>query len=187
MILGAASYNNTARDNGWAAICDGTANFDHPDLRRFLALWRRTRAQGPLAWSNLPPLLKPYLPDAAVYQRTSSGEERRWRVVRMGSHFAQIMGNLSGKFLDEVIPAGTLPRWYAALDATLGGDGPLRFLARVDNSGMPFLTGEYFTAPLIGEDGSASLVLSVGRFTGGRRWDEIADEARLALGLGRPA
>ncbi|MDE1939857.1 MAG: hypothetical protein KGI68_12620 [Alphaproteobacteria bacterium] len=188
MILSADAYNEVVEREGWAALCDVTANFTHPDLRRFMGLWRRATAQGLPAWDDLPPrLLKPYLLDTALYERVGKDGGRRWRVLKMGSHFAQIMGDLSGKFIDEVVPAERLPRWYGSLDATLNSARPLRFLARADLGGMPFLTGEYLTAPLIGDDGSASLVLSVARFTGGRVWDDVIVEARLALGLGEPA
>lgn len=183
MILGADAYNDAVRTENWAALCDATLTFTHPDLRRFLGLWRRTAAQGLPAWGDLPPReLKPYLQDIALYERVGSGEARRWRVFALGGHFAQIMGNLSGKFLDEAVPAERLPQWYASLDATLGAGGPLRFLSRVSTTGMSFLTGEYFSAPLLGDDGSASRVLGVGRFTGGRSWEDVVAEARRSLG-----
>lgn len=47
---------------------------------------------------------------------------------------------------------------------------------------MSFLTGEYFSAPLLGDDGSVSRVLGVGRFTGGRSWEDVVAEARRGLG-----
>lgn len=122
MILGADAYNEAVRTENWAALCDATLTFTHPDLRRFLGLWRRTAAQGLPAWGDLLPReLKPYLQDIALYDRVGSGAARRWRVFALGGHFAQIMGNLSGKFLDETVPAERLPHWYASLDATLGG------------------------------------------------------------------
>jgi hypothetical protein len=39
---------------------------------------------------------------------------------------------------------------------------PLRFLARIDTNRMTFLTGEFFTAPLLAADGSASFILASG-------------------------
>jgi hypothetical protein len=76
-----------------------------------------------------------------------------------------------------------LPRWQVGIDATLADRIPLRFLGRTDTNAMSFLNGEYFVAPLLADDGSASFILSAGRFTGGRPWEEVEAEARKALGL----
>jgi hypothetical protein len=184
MCAGAAEYNMNAKRNNWTALCDASATFSHPDLRRLLGVWRERAQEGgvPLRREMTQHRLKSFLKDIVLYERVA-GEDgaRRWRVVQMGTSFAQIMGDMTGKFLDEAVPAELLPRWHGALDAALGHGAPLRFLNRADR--MPFLTGEYFAAPLIADDGSASFILAAGRFTGGRSWDVIAAEARQALGL----
>ena len=53
----------------------------------------------------------------------------------MGTAFAQILGDLTGKFIDEAVPAEFVPRWHASLDATLATGAPLRFLGREDTKG----------------------------------------------------
>lgn len=187
MSGGAAGYNQMAKANGWAALCDGSVAFSHPDLRRLLGLWRsQVTRRGLPARSDLSPrLLKPFQKDIALYERVAPiGGARRWRILQIGASFAQIMGDHSGKFLDEVIPAGLMPRWNAALDATLTQGMALRFLARADTARMPFLTGEYFFAPLIADDGSASLILVAARYTGGRSWSDVEAEARFILARG---
>ena len=82
-----------------------------------------------------------------------------------------------------MLPPHLQPRWQAALDATLTDRVPLRFLFRTDTNAMSFLNGEYFVAPLIADDGSASFILGSGRFTGGRPWEDVEAEAHQALGL----
>ena len=185
MRTGADDYNERAKTNDWAAFCDASVTFSHPDLRRLLGLWRKQAKGGiPLRRDMTPRVLKGFLQDIAICERVvGDGGERRWRVCQQGAWFAQILGDFNGKFLDEVLPPHLQPRWQVALDATLTDRVPLRFLGRTDANAMSFLNGEYFVAPLIADDGSASFILASGRFTGGRPWEEVEAEARLALGL----
>ena len=187
MSGGAAGYNEKAKAGGWASLCDASVAFRHPDLRRLLGVWRNqaTRRGLPARRDLSPRLLKPFQKDIALLERVAEvGGARRWRVLRMGASLAQIMGDLSGKFLNEVIQTELVPRGNAALDATLTQGVALRFLARADTARMPFLTGEYFAAPLIADDGSASLILVAVRFTGGRSWRDVEAEAYLMLARG---
>lgn len=182
MNAAAADFNATALTQGWPSLCDPATEFSHPDLRRLLGMWRhQAKADGVPRYADLPPRqLKSFLADIVLYERIATAE-RRWRVSRMGSSFAQIMGDLTAKFLDETVAPELLPRWHASLDAAYGAGAPLRFLARVDTNKMSFLTGEYFTAPLRADDGSPSLILAAGRFSGGRKWQDVEAEARLTL------
>ena len=117
MLACASEYNDAAKKNGWPTLCDASAKFVHPDLCRLLGLWRRqAKAHGiPLHADMTPRQLKSFLGDIALYERIAPpGARRRWRVRQMGSSFGQIMGELSGKFLDETVPADLLPRWDCA-------------------------------------------------------------------------
>src|ERR1700744_4140418 len=51
-------------------------------------------------------------------------------------------------------------RLPGADDGTLAVDTVLRFLGREDTNQMTFLTGEFFSAPLVADDGEKSLVLA---------------------------
>jgi len=66
-------------------------------------------------------------------------------------------------------------------DAVLGHGAPVRTLVRADALDKTYLTGEFFSAPLLARDGAASLVLAVKRFNGDRRWEDVAAEARRQL------
>ncbi|MEI9933085.1 MAG: hypothetical protein WDM89_21770 [Rhizomicrobium sp.] len=85
--------------------------------------------------------------------------------------------------MDDAIAPNILPRWYGSLDATLGMKAPLRFLGREDTSDMPFLTGEFLSAPLMADDGRIDMVLGAAHYSGSRSWEEVEAEAREALGL----
>lgn len=187
VIGGPAEYNKAATAGNWHSLCDERLGFVHPELLRLLELWRSEAA----APDGIPPrrvmsprLLKSFLRDIALYERVAAEDgRRRYRVRLIGTAFAQILGDLTGKYIDEAIPQEFVGRWHAALDATLGVRAPLRFLSREDTKGMTFLTGEFFSAPLIADDGQMSLVLAAARFSGKRPWEEVDAEARAQLGL----
>jgi hypothetical protein len=186
VIGGAAEYNTQATRGDWHSLCDPALAFLHPDLGRLLDLWRSEAGDGGIPHRRVmsPRLLKSFLRDIAIYERLKGEDgKRRYRVRLMGTAFAQILGDLTGKFVDEAVPAEFVPRWHAALDLTLAGRAPLRFLGREDTNRMTFLTGEFFSAPLIADDGQMSLVLAAARYSGKRPWEEVDAEARKALGL----
>jgi hypothetical protein len=184
-IGGGADYNAAAVREGWHSLCDPTLQFSHPELTKLLELWR-THAGA----TGIPPrremsarMLKSMLRDVAIYERVPSPSGRRYRVRLIGSGFAQIVGDLTGKFIDEAVATAMVSRWHGALDATLGAAAPLRFVGREETNGMIFLTGEFFSAPLMADDGQVNLVLGSARYSGKRPWPEVEAETRQMLGL----
>jgi len=185
-IIGdAAEYNRAAKAGEWHSLCDVTLRFSHPDLIKLLDVWRAEAGAGgiPFRRAMSPRVLKSFLRDIAIYERIGEDSGRRYRVRLMGTSFAQILGDLTGKFVDEAVPPAILPRWYGALDATLGMKVPLRFLGREDTNNMSFLTGEFFSAPLLSDDGQMNLVIGSARYSGKRPWQEVDAEVRKMLGL----
>jgi hypothetical protein len=185
-IGGAADYNAVAVHEGWHSLCDSTLQFAHPELIKLLELWRTNAGA-----TGIPPrremsarMLKSMLRDVAIYERVTSPDgRRRYRVRLIGSGFAQIVGDLTGKFIDDAVATALVPRWHGSLDATLGAAAPLRFVAREETNGMIFLTGEFFSAPLMADDGQINLVLGSARYSGKRPWPEVESETRQMLGL----
>jgi hypothetical protein len=186
LIGSVAEYNAQATRDGWHSLCDPGLAFNHPDLARLLELWRSEAGEDGVPQRRVmsPRLLKSYLRDIAIYERLAAdGGQRRYRVRLMGTAFAQILGDMTGKFVDEAIPAEFVARWHAALDVTLAEGTALRFLGREDTNHMTFLTGEFFSAPLLADDGKKNLVLAAARYNGKRPWEEVDAEARKTLGM----
>lgn len=192
MEPGAASeacqqFNAAAHEGGWAALCDASLAFGDPRFDPLVGIWREAAAHGRLPRrSELGPRgLKLLLKNIAIYERLMNGNVR-WRVRLMGTAFADVMGDLSGKFLDEAVPPMHLPRWHAALDAAIAAGAPLRFMSRSDTTAKSYLVAEYFEAPLVAEDGSVSLVLAAGYFAP-RSWREVTvHEQRRTLAQDTP-
>jgi len=179
-------YTQMAQENGWVGLCDPTLNFRAPELLELCRQWHELKGAGeiPKRADFTPRVLKNSLPHLAIYERVNCPTlGKRYRVRLMGTSFAQILGDLTGKFVDEAVPAAVLPRWYGALDATLGTRAPLRFLGREDTNDMSFLTGEFFSAPLLSDDGQMTMVIGSARYSGKRPWEDLEAEAKKTLGL----
>jgi hypothetical protein len=129
----AESFNAKARNGGWGSFCDPELGFEHPGLASVLAQWREKSGAKPLPARGDFSLrcMKEVLGDMAIYERVATEKGRpRYRVRLMGTTFAETMGDLTGRYLDEAIPEPYLQRWYAALDAAFDAGAPLRFVAR---------------------------------------------------------
>ena len=157
-------YNVRARAEGWPSVCDAALDFHRVEFRVLIATWRSFATQRlPSRRDFTPRSLKALLRNVVIYERVTNGSVR-YRVRLMGTAFAEMMGDLSGKFLDEVIPEQHLPRWHAALDAGIEAGAPLRFISRMDTLDKPFMVGEYFEAPVLTDDGSPDMILAAGLF-----------------------
>ncbi|HEY1612141.1 MAG TPA: PAS domain-containing protein [Rhizomicrobium sp.] len=171
----AASYNARAAREGWPTICDAGLSFLRPELKGLLEIWRAEAGIGgiPRRRAISHRSLRGLLARIAIYERSGGLElDARYRVRLIGSEFAEIMGDLTGKYLDEAIPAAYLPRWHTALDASLIAAAPLRFLTRSDTAGKNFLIAEYFEAPLLSECGEMTIILGAAYYSTDKRWSE---------------
>jgi hypothetical protein len=180
-IVAAEAFNSAAHQGGWPAFCDATLNFGSSDLATLLEIWRQSAGTCGLPARERFSLrvLKPFLRNITIYEQVSpAGAERRYRVRLMGSTMAEVVGFLSGRYLDEAVPAPFLGRWYASLDATLDAGAPLRFLTRSDTNRTEFLVAEYFSAPMAGGNGSANMILAGAHFDGSRSWSAVDRETR---------
>lgn len=163
----ATRYNALAHQEGWHSFCSAAAVFENERLCQLFALWKKlAEAAGiPRRRDLTPQLLRPFLADIAIYERTALIDgSLRYRVRVMGARVTEMLGNYNGKFFDEAIPPHFRKRWRAAPEATLEARAPLRFISRVETAEKAFITGEYLMAPLIGDDGALNTVLTGAAF-----------------------
>ena len=172
----AAEFNARATEKAWGAICDPTLAFYRPELSGILNVWREAAGARsvPLRSSLTPRLLKEYLPHIAFYERVE-GDAGGWRyrVRLLGSAYQAVMGERTGKFLDEFLSPEHLELWSSVLDTILDHGAPLRFLTRSEITGRNYLVGEYCSAPVADRSGEPNLVLAVGYYSADRRWEDI--------------
>ena len=185
-IRGADDFNGAARRDRWPMLCDPTCAFGHEGHRDLLALWRGVAGPGAIPYRRdfSARRLQPFMKSIVLYERLD-GEDggRRYRVRLMGGNITPVLGELTGRFLDEAVSEKFLPRWCAMIDATLGAGAPLRMLSRSDSFDKSYLVGEYFSAPLLTDDGAAKLVLACGHYEGARSWTKLAAEECSRLGI----
>jgi hypothetical protein len=184
-IVSAHALNDAAAQNGWPMLADETCDFTNPMLRELLSLWQGEAADGgiPLRPALTARKLQPFMRNIALYERIGDGPQRRYRVRLMGSGIVEYYGELTGKFLDDVVPEKFLPRWYALCDVATGARKPVRVLLRADTFDKAYMVTEYLTAPLRDENRAVKFVLLGTHFDGRRPWTEVEEEARLKLGL----
>jgi hypothetical protein len=165
-VTGALDLNDKAKRAKWAVRCDPDCAFSQPALKNALALWRQYAGNGMPRRSDMTPrVLKPYLAMLALHERVAGPDgTRRYRIRLMGNTLTMVAGAKSGQHYDEFLPPDAVPIWNAMTDAVLAHGGPLRMVIRADEVDKPHLMGELFAAPLLADDGTASVVLTIGRF-----------------------
>lgn len=187
-IASAQAFNDAAAQQGWPILCDETCDFSNPMLADLLTLWRNEAGDGiPARNAMTARKLQPFMRNIAIYERIGEGEHRRYRVRLMGSGIVQYYGELTGKYVDDVVPERFLPRWYGLSDISLLAQKPVRLVLRADTFDKSYMVAEYLCAPLKSDDGKAKFVLLGMVFDGRRPWTVVEAETRQKLGLSAPS
>lgn len=187
-IATAAAFNEAAARGAWPILADESCAFDHAMLAELLALWRSEAKDGiPARHAMTARKLQPFMRNVALYERIGEGHQRRYRVRLMGSGIVQYYGELTGKYVDEVVPEKFLDRWYALGDIALKSQQPVRLLLRADTFDKSYMVAEYLCAPLVSDSGLTKFILVGIVFDGKRPWSVVEAEARAKLGLAATA
>ncbi|HEY5347666.1 MAG TPA: PAS domain-containing protein [Rhizomicrobium sp.] len=143
-----------------------TPGFVSPKLAAFDALWRERDAirHLPRRSDFSPRMLAPFLTNLTFVERIQAPEGRRWRHRLFGTALTEKMGNCTGKYLEEMIPAHKVEGWSNAYDQAIAGSEPLRFLAPFGLPGLDFLMIETLLAPIAADDDTPFGFLGVAYF-----------------------
>jgi hypothetical protein len=183
-IASAKAFNDAAAQQGWPILCDDGCDFTSPMLANLLALWQNEAGEGiPARDAMTARKLQPFMRDIAIYERIGEGAQRRYRVRLMGSGIVQYYGELTGKYVDEVVAEKFLPRWYGVSDISLLAQKPVRLVLRADTFDKSYMVAEYLCAPLKADGGMTKFVLLGMVFDGRRPWTVVEAETRQKLGL----
>jgi hypothetical protein len=82
----------------------------------------------------------------------------------MGTHITQVLGERTGKYIDEDAPPRQVARWNASLDLAMRAGRPLRFHGRVLVNGKTYLASELLFMPLADDAGEPRFVLGFGHY-----------------------
>ena len=181
VIAAARALNRKAVQQSWHHFCDPTLAFVDPGYEQLLKLWRTKAGNRKMpSRSDITPRdLKDILRNVFMLERVSQHPPRyRWRLG--GTGLVDVLGENTGKFLDESIPREHLPRWVECADMILEGGQPLRFLGRVHISGREYLDAENLYVPLANDNGEPSFILAQCRYTPRRSETEDIWENQMA-------
>jgi hypothetical protein len=159
----AAEFNRFAEGMGMPAKCDAALDFENRKLADAAAIWREKSSQ-----SALPPrsefcarTLKSYLPNVIVADAVEESGRCRFWFRLMGTTISELLGDHTGKFLDDAIVSPFRERWSAVLDSANKAGCPMRIHGRLEYQQQNYLSMELMVAPLGPDTGRAPAVLAI--------------------------
>ena len=158
--------NEKAELRGWTFACDRDLQFDAPNLSNVLTLWKMRASAGRLpARSDFSARdLMRVLPTLMIAEIIRAGDQVRYRYRYVGTHVAQTIGELTGKFLDEALPEPSRERTTACYQAVIDAREPLRFLTKFSLDKISYLCAEFLSAPLASDGATVDMVMTVTDF-----------------------
>jgi len=173
----AEEFNRFAERMAAPGRCDPSLSFDTAALAEAASVWR-DKAAGrdmPLRRDMGARTLKPFLPNVVILDIVEDNAARRYRVRLMGTSIAQVLGDHTGKYLDETITPPFRDRWSMAIEAALSAGVPIRLSGRVDYGGHDYLAMELMLAPFEqrGESAAAVLVVAYTRYSARHIFDPL--------------
>jgi hypothetical protein len=150
--LSADEFNARAESGKWSTVCDDSLNFDSPPLAGLRDIWLSVRGERemPRREDFSARTLKQHLQNLTFVERVEENGARRYRFRLFGSGLSRYIGDSTGKFLDEVVPAQFIESWYATYDLVIGTRRPHRFVARFRAAHLEHVRAETLVAPLAG-------------------------------------
>jgi hypothetical protein len=166
ILAAARALNQKAAQTKSHHFCDPTLAFSAPVYEQFLSLWQSkagTRAM-PAKSEITPRDLKDFLRDIVVCHRVAENPSHYvWRLI--GTKVAAVVGDVTGKTVEESAPSELSARWIECGDLILNGCQPLRFLGRVHIKDREYLDAENLFVPLANDEGRPTFVMGLCRYT----------------------
>jgi hypothetical protein len=146
----ADQFNRFAEHMSMPARCDASLSFEALNLADAAALWRE-KADG-----HTPPersdfnarTLKAFLPNVIIADRIDEGSKLRYRFRLMGTAISELLGEHTGKFVDEAVISPFRERWFGVLETANKAGAPLRIFGRLEYRQQNYIAMEMVVAPL---------------------------------------
>ncbi|HEY2444132.1 MAG TPA: PAS domain-containing protein [Rhizomicrobium sp.] len=160
----AEDFNRFAERMAMPGRCDPTLSFVTPELSNAAVIWREKAAgrEMPLRRDVNARTLKTFLPHVMIVDIVEDHKRRRYRIRLSGTSISGLLGDHTGKFIDEAIVSPFRERWSAVIDAALSAREPLRIAGRLEYCGQDYLSLELLLAPIGTRDEAIEAVLVVG-------------------------
>ena len=175
------ALNQRAVKEKWFHYCDPTLAFSDHFYDHLLEVWRARAGERPMPQRSAitPRDLKDILRDILLVERTQSNPSR-YRIRLIGTGLVTIVGEGTGKMIDEVVPPDHAARWAECCDLVLDGGQPMRFLGRVHLQGREYLDAENLFVPLANGSNEPAFAMGLCRYTPRRTQDEKSWENQIA-------
>jgi len=157
-------FNARAERDQWHTYCDERLIFDSPKLAQLRDIWIMVRGerQMPRREDFTARILGRHLQHLTFVERVGENGNRRYRFRMFGSGLARFIGDSTGKFLEDVVPANFAVTWFATYDLAINARKPLRIVSRFRATELEHVVAECLVAPLAGDDGAPwGLLVSV--------------------------
>jgi hypothetical protein len=178
-------FQNEMTATGARFIADTRCDrFRDPALATALKVWREhAETTGiPKRRDLTPRIMQSFLKKVALFERIDQPfGTHRFRARLTGQEFTLAYAEMSGKFLDEVVPAKALMRWTLLGNFVLSWGRPLRYLTVTEAFNRDNSVLEQLMAPLLDDAGNVTQILFVGNFERGRDWATVAAEEETFL------
>jgi hypothetical protein len=163
-ISAVEAFNARAVREHWQTQCDERLVFDEPKLAALRDIWKAVSGsrEMPRREDFTARILGRYLQHLSFVERTGESGGRSYRFRLFGSALARYIGDSTGKYLEEVVPAMFITSWLATYDLAIETRRPLRFVSRFRAAELEHVQAECLVAPLAGENAAPSgLLVSV--------------------------
>lgn len=167
------------RDQGVKVLLDPEiVRFRNPTLAEALKLWHQKAAEGaggiPFRRDFTPQSMRPFLQKIALFEAVKQPPDSyRLRARLTGNEFARTFAEMSGKFIDECVPAKFLRRWTLIWEALADSRRPFRGLNIPEAFGRNHSVVEWLAAPLLDDCGDLTQALLVCNFEFGGSWEAV--------------
>lgn len=159
----AEDFNRFAEGMNMPARCDARLRFAASNLKSAAAVWYEKAGDDELPHRRAfnARSLKAFLPNVIIADSVEENGRRRYRFRLMGTAICELLGDHTGKFLDEAVLPPFRERWFAVLDSANQAGCPLRIFGRLEYREQDYLALEFMVAPLGTRPGHADAVLAI--------------------------
>ena len=158
----AEAYNARAVAEGWQSRSDPQLAFGRQALSDLLAVWDEKAGGGVPARSAFDARsLKQVMPYLIIAERIIEEGKSRWRYRYFGTEMVRLLGEYTGRYLDQVLPAEHVSRWSFCYDIAIDTPAPMRLMVGYQLAKLDYYDGEVLQVPLANDKGEVNLVMGV--------------------------
>ncbi len=146
-------FNARSAREQWHTICDERLIFDSPKLADLRNIWKTVCGDRPMPKREdfTARILGRHLQNLTFVECVEENGRHRYRFRLFGSALARYIGDSTGKYLEEVVPAIFVESWFAAYEVPIETCKPMRYVSRFRAAELEHVQAECLVAPLAGE------------------------------------